>query len=380
MNRKTEIVLIAGVMVMGLAILIRSRQPVVALTPEQADPPASRSQSKPRLPAPSMPALAATQPDLPPAAQEPTNVFARLMDNEGRPPAVSRGQIESYLEQNRRSAESLLAAFRLTGDRALLQEAAEKYPSDPRVHYAGWFSAFRDDNSSPEERRQWLEAFKQSAHENALANYLSAQDYFKSGQTDHAVEELIAASGKPQFHAFSADAVQSMEEAYLSAGYSAVESKAAAAYSDASLQSAPPYSELKRLAESLAELSKRYRDAGDEASAWAVVQMGVELGQRVGQSAGGSSLVVQNGTGVGIQRILYNSMDVNAAYGDAGQTVQDQLNALTQLGKSWSGLWRQAEPTLRSMSDQDLISYFDRMKTFGEVAALRWVVNRLERQ
>jgi hypothetical protein len=293
---------------------------------------------------------------------------------------MSRAQIESYLEQNRRSAESLLAAFRLTRDRALLQEAAEKYRNDPRVHYAGWFSACRDDNSSPEERRQWLEGFKQSAPENALANYLSAQDYFKSGQTDRAVEELIAASGKPRFHSFSADVVQSMEEAYLAAGYSAVESKAAAAYSDASLQSAPPYSELKRLAESLAELSKRYRNAGDEASARAVMQMGVELGQRVEQCAGGSSLVFQNGTGVGIQRILFNSMDVNATYGNAGQTVQDQLNALTQLGKSWSGLWKQAEPTMRSMSDQDLITYFDRMKTFGEVHALRCVVNRQVRQ
>jgi hypothetical protein len=302
------------------------------------------------------------------------------MDNEGRPPGMSRAQIESYLEQNRRSAESLLAAFRLTRDRALLQEAAEKYPNDPRVHYAGWISAYRDDNSSPEERRQRLEAFKQSAPGNALANYLSAQDCFKSGQTDRAVEELIAASGKPLLHGFSADAVQSMEEAYLSAGYSAVESKAAAAYSDASLQAAPPYSELKHLAESLAKLSKRYRDAGDEASARAVVQMGVELGQRMEQSGGGSSLVFQNGTGVGIQRILFNSMDVSAAYGNAGQTVQHQLNALTQLDKSWSGLWKQAEPTLRSMSDQDLITHFDRMKTFGEVHALRWVVNRQGRQ
>jgi hypothetical protein len=92
------------------------------------------------------------------------------MDNEGTTPGMSRVQIESYLEQNRRSAESLLAAFRLTRDRALLQEAAEKYPNDPRVHYAGWISAYRDDNSSPEERRQWLEAFKQSAPGNALAN------------------------------------------------------------------------------------------------------------------------------------------------------------------------------------------------------------------
>ncbi len=73
-------------------------------------------------------------------------------------------------------------------------------------------------------------------------------------------------------------------------------------------------------------------------------------------------------------------MDVNVPYGEAGQTVQDQLNALTQRGKSWSGLWKQAEPTLRDMSDQDLTTYFDRMKTFGEVAALRWLVNRQSNQ
>ena len=380
MNRKAAILVIAGVIILGLAILSRSRQTVVALTPEQADPPAPRCQFKPRLPAPRMPVVTATQADLQPAVQEPTNAFARLINSEGRPPEMSRDQVESYLDQNRRSAESLLAAFRLTKDRDLLREAAEKRPNDPRFHYAGWFSAYRDGDSPSKERRQWLEAFKQSAPENPLANYLSAQDYFKSGLTDRAVEELLAASGKPKFQSYTADAVQNLEEAYLSAGYSAVESKAAAAYSDASLQAAPPYSELKRLAESLAELSKGYRLGGDEASAQAVVQMGVELGQRVEQSAGGSSFVFQNGTGVGIQRILLNSMDVNAPYGDAGQTVQDQLNALTQRGESWSGLWKQAEPTLRSMSDQDLITYFDRMKTFGEVAALRWLVNRQSNQ
>lgn len=330
----------------------------------------------PRLPAPRMPVTAAPAPEVQPSELEQTNAFARLLNNDGNPPELSPAQVEAYVAENRRSAESLLAAFRLTHDRALLQEAAEKYPDDPRVHYAGWFSAYRNENSSPEERRQWLDAFKQSAPENALANYLSAQEFFKSGQIDRAVEELIAASGKAKFHSYASDAVQNLEEAYLSAGYPAVESKAAAAYSDASFQAAPPYSELRGLAESLAELSKGYRLAGDEASARAVLQMGVELGQRMDHSAGGSSFVTQNGTGVGIQRILFNSMDANTPYDDAGQTVQDQLNALIQRGKSWSGLWKQAEPTLRTMSDQDLITYFDRMKTFGEVAALRWLVNR----
>ena len=379
MNAGTAIVLVAGLLVVGLAILHRPSQTAPEQQPEEVVMSSGQGR-KPRLPAPQMPVTAAPAPEVLPNELEHTNAFARLLDNDGKPPELSHAQVEAYVAENRRSAESLLTAFRLTHDRAWLQEAAEKYPHDPRVHYARWSSACRDSNSSPEERRQWLEAFKQSAPDNALANYLAAQDCFKVGQADRAVEELIAASSKAKFQSYAAEAVQSLEEAYLSAGYPAVESKAAAAYSDASFQAAPPYSELKRLAESLAELSKGYRLAGDEASSQAVLQMGLQLGQRVEQSAGGSSFVTQNGTGVRIQRILFGSMDVNVPYGEAGQTVQDQLNALTQRGKSWSGLWKQAEPTLRAMSDQDLITYFDRMKTFGEVAALRWLVNRQHNQ
>jgi hypothetical protein len=77
------------------------------------------------------------------------------------------------LEENRRSAESVLAAFRTTEDQAFLREAVEKYPKDPRVSFAAYFAARNQPDSSPEERRQRLDAFKQSAPDNALADYLS---------------------------------------------------------------------------------------------------------------------------------------------------------------------------------------------------------------
>ena len=68
----------------------------------------------------------------------------------------------------------------------------------------------------------------QSAPENALANYLSALDCFKAGQTDQAVQELIAASDKPQFQDYSLNSVQDDEETYLAAGYSEAEAAAVA--------------------------------------------------------------------------------------------------------------------------------------------------------
>ena len=318
-----------------------------------------------------MPVVMAAEPDPQSAVQLSTNAFARLLNNDGKPPELSHAQVEPYVAENRRSAESLLAAFRLTHDRALLQEAAEKYPNDPRVHFAGWFSACRVENSSPEERRQWLGALKQSAPENALGNYLSAQDCFKSGQTDRAVEELIAAAGKSQIQDYSADYVQNVEEAYLAAGCSESEAKAVAAYT----VWLPHMTELKRLGESLRDLGALYRQAGDEPSAHAVLEMGLQLGRRLEESSGGST-TFRDMMGLAIQRSVLQGLEPGAPYGNTGQTVQNELDTLIQRRESLKTLWKQAEPILQNMPDQELIRYFDRMKTSGETTALRWVMNR----
>jgi len=95
----------------------------------------------------------------------------------------------------------------------------DMYPGDPRLDYVAWCRS-----QSPEERRQWLDAFKQFAPDNALAHYLSARDHFTSRQNDQAVQELLAAATKP-IQDYSLDFVQNSEEAYRAAGYSDAEAK-----------------------------------------------------------------------------------------------------------------------------------------------------------
>ncbi len=145
MNRKMVIIVLAGLLVLAVAIV---RRPP-STPPKQTEPLAARRVPKPRLPAPRMSTRAALL-EAPAENLQPTNAFARLLNNDGSPPELRRAQIEVYLAANRRSAESLLTAFRLTGDRALLQEASEKHPNDPRVNYAAWSAARLDDASSPE--------------------------------------------------------------------------------------------------------------------------------------------------------------------------------------------------------------------------------------
>ncbi len=136
-------------------------------------------------------------------------------------PTLTPAQVKKYLDAHERNAASLLAAFRTTGDSKLLAEALEKFPNDPQVA----FEAAIGNNASPQEQRQSLDALKQSAPENSLANYLSGVAYMKAGQTAEAVQDFAAAAGKPQFQDYAQDRIQSDEEAYLSAGYPPGEAK-----------------------------------------------------------------------------------------------------------------------------------------------------------
>src|SRR5580765_4857325 len=137
-----------------------------------------------------------------------SNLLARVLAHEAW--ELSPKQIQSYLEKKGRSAESLLAALQLNGRNPdLLHEAVERYPNDPRVNLvAAQAGEFRG------QRRHLLDAFKQSAPDNALANYLSAHDYFKSGQTAQALQERTTAQGKPKFENYSRDSFRDAEEAY----------------------------------------------------------------------------------------------------------------------------------------------------------------------
>lgn len=312
----------------------------------------------PQLPAPRMQVAA-----LPAENLQPTNLYARLKDSESK---LTGRQVEAYLEANRRNASSLLAAYRTTGDPALLAEAMQKYPDDPQVAFE---AAFRRD-APPEQRQEWLNVLKKSAPENALGNYLSALDYFKSGQSDRAVEELIAASGKQQFQDYSLARGQDNEEAYLAAGHSPAEAKWLAS----SGLVLPQLAELKQLSGVMIDLAKSYQQGGDSASAQAALDMAVNLGQRFNGSPG--EPLISRLVGLAIERNAFSAMDPNSPYGGSGQTIQGRVNELAGQSAALKGLGQQFDSVGERMTDADWIHYIDRWRSFGEVAAAQWVLGK----
>ncbi len=281
------------------------------------------------------------------------------------PLKVTAAQLEGYLKTHHRDAASLLAAFRVSHDPALLAEAMQKYPNDPQVDFEAAFQS----NATPEQRRQWLNAFETAAPNNALPNYLSALDYFKSGQPDQAVQEMAAASAKQGFQDYSTQRLMDDREAYLDAGYSSAEAEV----SSATQLLLPQLFDVKQLGLDLIDLSKSYQQAGNSDSAQAALQMAYGLGQRYANEAPAEAEVSQL-VGMAVERMALGTMDPGSSYGNDGQTVQDQINQLTQERATLNDLNQQAEPLLETLSDQDYLTYKDRWMAFGEEAALRWVI------
>jgi len=290
-------------------------------------------------------------------------LYDRIKDQN---PRLTAEQVRPYLEANHRNAASLLAAYRTTHDPALLKEAKQNFPNDPEV---GFEAAFEQD-ATPEDRRQWLEVFKKSDPDNSLPDYLTALDYFKAGDTEQAMQEIRAATGKEQFQDYTLERVQDDEEAYLAAGYSVAESKTIPARQ----LLLPQLALLKGLGMDLNELASTDLQNGDAAAAQDSLQMAATLGQRYSNGAAGEAEISQL-VGIALERSALGAMDPNSQYTD-DQTVGQRLDQLNQQRATLNNLNQQLEPLLAGMSDQDWIVYKDRWRMFGEESAMRWVISK----
>ena len=356
--------LVAGLLVALLALLSDGQPPTRPVSPVVSEAAIATSSTAPRRAQSAAVRVNRLVADAQTSSPTYTSLYARLGRN-GEVPRVRREQLDSYLTKHHRSVGALLGALRASGDDALLKEAMERFPDDPRVQFA---AAYKADSAG--ERQQWLEKFKRSDPENSLANYLLAGEHLQAGRIEAALQELAAAGGKAGFDNHLREFVQDAEEAYHAAGFSEAEAKGTACWTAL----LPELTRLKQVSIDLVDLAKRYDQAGDTAAAQAVREMGMNLGRRLDQP--GQTTLIQALVGSAIERIILNSMDPNAPYGDSGLTPKGAADAIAARRKSLRELADRTEPILLNLPDSELAHFYDRLKMYGEVAALRWVVNQ----
>ncbi|MHC1769420.1 MAG: hypothetical protein AB9869_34910 [Verrucomicrobiia bacterium] len=262
--------------------------------------------------------------------------------NHLNPPELPREEVDRFLERNQRNAAGLLAAYRSLGDTNYLKEAAANFREDPKVQLSVLAR-----NLFPEERRQWLDGFKRSSPDNALADYLSAADYFKKGESGRALEELIAASGKPGFEIYAVEGRLDEEELNLSAGRSSLQARLASTGWAEELT--PVAATLKGLAQDMAGLEKQYLDNGDRGSAERLAQIGMDLARRLGDGDAGAFMVNQLLRGT-VATIVLGPLDPSAGYAFLGNKLPGDI--LAEINEQREGVCPCASASLQRCGAQ----------------------------
>ena len=271
--------------------------------------------------------------------------------------------LESFLRQNRTNAESLLAAYQATQDSLYLKLAGEQHPDEPLVAFQ-----IVAHNVFPGQQREWLDRLKALDPDNALANYLSARHFFETAQPQQATEELRAGTTKPGIHDYLSERMQGLEELYLSSGMPPAEAKALGMTGLA----LPMLPQLKELAQEALALQRQYAAAGDAASAESLAQYQILLARHLSQGQGATCLVNQR-VAMAMERGALDLLDSARAYDFLGQSPAERLAALqnqtTRMEETirWFGQW------LPQAGDAELIAYIDRVKLYGEPAAIQWL-------
>jgi RNA polymerase sigma factor (sigma-70 family) len=284
-------------------------------------------------------------------------------------PKLSADQAESYVNRNGRKPASLLAAYYTSGSETYLREAMENHPNDARVAFAAAAVAKAQGQGQREEYRQWLGRFEAAAPENGLPSYLLAADYMDAGLTNQGLQELEAATSKSKLDLYSLDSARSCEEAYLSAGYSDLEAEAAGMANTPKLSLAS----LSALKRNLIDLADSYRQADDAASAQAVLEMGLALGQRFAEPSP-MATIVETLYGARVEAQMLERMDPDSRVGSTELAAQAQLD---EISAAYTRVREEnVNELMRSIPPEDQLGYLDRLKASGQLAALQWLVSK----
>lgn len=309
------------------------------------------------------PAIETPLPAEPPPENPGANALLSKLSQNGKNTKLTPEQLQTYLMENKRNAESLLIASRVSGDLNLLREAAKNNPGDPRVQFE---LATRGENDA--ERRAAIQALRQSAPDNAMGDYLSAMDHFKNKNPAAAMEDIKAAMGKGRMEDYATENLQGTEEAYLAAGYSATDAKTASMMG----MMLPQIQQLNDLSNQLSGLQQGYLKANDAANAETVSRSGLAVAQQMQNQLGGR-FIINDLVGIAMESRVLAGIDPSSVLDNSGITAGQRLEQLNQRRAEIKDLSSTNINILQSLPPRELMAYFDRAKIYGEARALEWL-------
>ena len=181
---------------------------------------------------------------------------------------------------------------------------------------------------------------------------------------------------RPDFRAELAPTLQALEELNVSAGRAVDEAKVAAFQTCAQL---PHLQQMKDLAKELGKAAQEYHNAGVEASAQSVVSVGLVLVDHLSKG-GGSQTLINQLVGIAIQRMFLRQLGSGATLDPLGRRAAELSAEIERHQKMLKDFAQMMGPMMSQLDDTEWMLYMERVKLYGEEAALTWLKEKHAQQ
>jgi hypothetical protein len=194
----------------------------------------------------------------------------------------------------------------------------------------------------------------------------------QNGRRHEALADLLAASGKGNFNDYTLEDMQNREDLLLQAGKSPAEAKAVAS----SNTLLPHLAQMKGLAQDIAAMQKEYLAAGDTGSAEYMAEVGLQMAEHLTATKPGTGLITDL-VGYAIERIVVTPLDPQTPYDFLDGTVTERIDQLQGKRAEAKQLTEVFDQWWRTAPESEIVSFYDRLKLYGEIDALKWIEARI---
>lgn len=294
------------------------------------------------------------------AGQQP-DFLKRLL--KGEIAKLTPEQIEHYVESHGRDALSLIVASMLggRGDK-WLDEAAERFPDDPRVA-----AAMLIKRGSSSESVQWIARLKKHDPGNSLGYLLAAKSALEGKDLDGAMKELSAleSTRMNDFHDIWKSGIT---EAYHSAGYQGLEAEWLG------MSQVPVAAgEVMKLNEGIADAMVVAQDRGDRDTAESLGRSGMKAAGLM-SGRGDSDLLINQLISVSMERKLLNQLYVFDFVPGDQRIVVERLAEMDKRIARIKSATQSHKEILPTLTEFELLQYTRRVQIEGELKAMEWLV------
>ena len=284
--------------------------------------------------------------------------------------ALERGR--KWLESRGRDAASLVAMWDVTGDEALLLEAAEKFPNDPRVCLGMIQHAGKDGKAA----LPWIERLIAAEPDNPNGHYLkvSALMQLKDGAGALvALRAAVAFEGTLDDHL--RDRILTVREAALASGAGIRDASHLALVAPLSHTTAHQ-TFLGTMRVLRAEIVEA-KVSNDKDRLLEIAGLGMAVATQATDSS--SRSVLEELIAATVEKDVLLELPGDTDFGNTGKSVSQQMEDLEQRRRGMQEFLKQSEVAgsiLHNASDAVNAEYTDRFLLHGERAAQTWLLEQ----